>query len=766
MIVLKPFQEAAVSKMKDNFLMLWKSETRGANLILKAPTGSGKTTMMAQFLRDLTGEPRFTNADVAFLWITKGSLAQQSKDKLLEYYDGVSENKLLDINDLRDGVLPRNAVFFVNWEKLVSRSAENRRLRVDGDTTISFDTYIRNTHNKGREVILIIDEEHLAANTVLASDLIQNVIRPRIIIGVSATPQNSGAMTVEVPHEDVVESGLIKEKIIFQTEEDLRKFTGAETNQDEILLELAWQKRLELLQFYKDIGENINPLVLIQLPNDDQASVETGTSKRDIVVAFLKNKGVTDEEIAVWLDKDKTLNLSTVRENNSSVAFLLFKQAAATGWDCPRASVLVMFREIKNATFAIQTVGRILRMPLARHFTEPALNLGYLYTNYKRNEIVATYDKNGIGENRPTIYESKRKAHIKPLVLESTNSVRSDYNDLGDSFQQVFKHIANDFFDIQDSFDTRERIAQIEAKGLNLTPEITSDIITGVEIDDYDNFVTELKAEGSTQAQKISLHDVERLYNLYCFKIINEQTDTRMKYAPTRSWGPLKSALNVWFSNNTQLDRANYYKVIINDFLAAEKGGHSILLEIIRKALWNYRPIRVNEIVQKAEQNRERGIVSIEVPAASDRFTDLCEELDVKRNVYDRFYIGKDYKGRKNEEAFLRFIDNNEEVEWWHKNGDHGSLYFAVPYMDGEIEQLFYPDWFIKTRGKTWVVDTKSGETANSAGSRAEGLRAWLEEREGFDGGIVIPGELGTWKIFVGSEYRTDDSEQWKPFTP
>lgn len=759
MIILKPFQETAVAKLKDNFLMLWQSETRGANLILKAPTGSGKTTMIAQFLRDLTGEPRFTNADVAFLWITKGSLAQQSKDKLFQYYDGASENKLLDMNDLRDGVLPRNAIFFINWEKLVSKSAENRKLRTDGDTTTSFDTYIDATHAKGREIVLIIDEEHLSANTVLASDLIQNVIKPRIILGVSATPQNAGAMTVEVPREDVIESGLLKEKIIFQTEEDLHKFAGTETNQDEILLELAWQKRLELTQYYKEIGENINPLVLIQLPNDDKASVETGTSKRDIVVAFLKSKGVTDEEIAVWLDKDK-INLTTIVENDSPVSFLLFKQAAATGWDCPRAGVLVMFREIKNATFAIQTVGRILRMPLAKHFTIPALNLGYLYTNYKRNEVVATYDKNGIGENRPTIYESVRKPEITPLTLETVTSARNDYNDLGDSFQRIFGQVANEYFDIQDSFDIRERTAKIVAKGLNLKPEITSDIITGVEIDDYDNFVAELTAEGSSQAQTVSLHDIERLYNLYCFKIVNEQTDERTKYAPARSWGPLKSALNVWFGNNTQLSRADYYKVIMSDLMNTD----SVLLEVIRKALWDYRPFRTKEVAKKAELNRERTVATIEIPVANDRFTDLCEELDVKRNAYDHFYIGKDYKGKKNEEKFLRFIDDNEAVEWWHKNGDHGSLYFAVPYMDGDTEKLFYPDWFIKTKDKVWIIDTKSGETADSAGSRAEGLRKWLAEHDGYDGGIVIPGELDTWKIFVGDEYNASDSSQWKTF--
>jgi len=53
---------------------------------------------------------------------------------------------------------------------------------------------------------------------------------------------------------------------------------------------------------------------------------------------------------------EKKENLELVEKNNSPINFLIFKQAAATGWDCPRASILVMFREIKNPSFHIQTV--------------------------------------------------------------------------------------------------------------------------------------------------------------------------------------------------------------------------------------------------------------------------------------------------------------------------------------------------------------------------------------------------------------------------
>ena len=71
-----------------------------------------------------------------------------------------------------------------------------------------------------------------------------------------------------------------------------------------------------------------------------------------------------------------------------------------------------MFREIKNPIFAIQTVGRILRLPFAKRLIFPELNFGYLYTNYKKNEILNEYSKNKT-ENRPAINGSYLKENIK-----------------------------------------------------------------------------------------------------------------------------------------------------------------------------------------------------------------------------------------------------------------------------------------------------------------------------------------------------------------
>ena len=767
MFALKPFQENTIAKLKDQFLSLWKSPHDNIPLVFKSPTGSGKTIMMAQFLRDLVGDPRFYGNDVAFIWLTFNEESYiQSKNKLFSYYGGASELDLLDLNDLTRGKMNKNSVFFINWQKIKGTSKESRKLRKDNEWGLTFDSFIDKTKEDGRKLVVIVDEEHIGADTKLADEIF-NLITPKITIRVSATPKyvpNAEEMAeqrggfVQAKREEVIEAGLIKEKIIFQTEEDLNRKDFKGMDQDEILLELAFQKRQDLIKHYKKLGVEVNPLVMIQLPNDDQAGKDTtATNKQDIVKNYLKEKCVLEDEIAIWLSQEK-VNLEYIEDNKSPISFLLFKQAAATGWDCPRASVLVMFREIKNPTFAIQTVGRILRMPFGSHFPIPELNLGYLYTNYKRNEVIAEYGKSKT-DNRPAIYGSYRKADIKPITVESVFMSRTDYNDLGDSFQKTFSDVANKYFEI-DKDTPAQALKKLEAKNLDTKPSVTNGLIVGVEIDDYDNFTKELIAEGSSHDQEMSQHDLERLYNLLCFKFISQQVDENKKFAPERSWGKLKTALNVWLLNATGQNRQNIYKLVVNDLLSQS----SVFAPVIGTALEKYRPIREKEVNKKSE--RSKRMETIEIPRESLFFTDQYEEMKVKKSAMQPFYIESDYKGEANEKEFIKFLEDNKDVIWWYKNGDVGSEFFSISYYnpDENKEKLFYPDWIIQTKNTTWIVDTKKGSTAEIADTKykAEALQEWLKGKKGFAGGIVVQDGPNGWKVNTNKTYTYSPSfEKW-----
>lgn len=768
MFALKPFQESAISKLKNEFLSLWKTPNYNIPLVLKSPTGSGKTIMLAQFLRDIVSDPRFEGNDVAFVWFSFSEDSYvQSKKKLFDYYSGAGELDLIDLNDLSRGKLHKNDVFFINWQKIKGKTKDSRKLRRENEQGLTFDNFIKETQEDGRKIVVIIDEEHIGSDTDLALEVVEGLIRPKITIRISATPKYVPTRAevggyVEASRNEVVEAGLIKEKIIFQTEEDLNRKEFKNKDQDEILLELAFNKRLELQKYYKDLGVEVSPLVLIQLPNDDQSlKGTTTTTKQSIVINYLKKKGINEDKIAVWLSDDK-VNLENLENNKSPVSFLLFKQAAATGWDCPRASVLVMFREIKNPIFAIQTVGRILRMPFGIHLARPELNLGYLYTNYKRNEVLSEYSKSKT-ENRPSINPSYRKKKVKPIKLESVFMSRTDYNDLGDSFQETFKKVADGFFKITNKDSKGVVIKKLESKKLELKPKVTNGLIVGVEIDDYDNFTKELLKEGGSHEQEMSQHDIERLYNLLCFKFIAGQTDENRKFAPERSWGKLKTALNVWLLDKLGTTRGEGYKIILNDLIRSD----SVLAPVIGEALLKYRPIREQEVNRKSVRAKRTEV--IEIPREALFFTDLYKTLSVKKSALEPFYIEKDYPGRANEEAFIKFLESskNKNIVWWYKNGDTGSEYFSISYKDlnENREKLFYPDWIIQTKKAIYILDTKGGQTAESKETKykAEELQRWLKGKKGFLGGIVVLDGVNGWKINTNQKYSYDPSfTGWK----
>ena len=426
------FQQNAVEELTTQFKAIWYANNDFKHeIVFKSPTGSGKTFMVSNFINGLHTQPDW-NEDVAFVWITfSDDLAMQSKEKFYEYFHPNIGNQLLTIQDFNQGLLKRNDILFLNWQKLVSKKAADRVLRRPDDALMYkeqgfyFEDVVERTHADGRQIVMIIDESHKNVTDAAMRDVI-NPLNPKIILKVSATPESEPSISdirhnragfVEVEREDVIAAGLIKEEIISQTEEDLNVFENID--HDYLLLDLAMDKRAELKAEWERIGKDINPLVLIQLPDDDRRTHDLGVKrKEEIVTEYLLKKGVPANHIAKWFDNKKE-NIEYIADNNNSVEYMLFKYAAGTGWDCPRAHILVMYREVKSDTFRTQTLGRILRMAvpgldLSGH---PALKTGYLYTNYRRNEV--NKPKDGT-ENKPKTVISRLSTEYQTSAATQT----------------------------------------------------------------------------------------------------------------------------------------------------------------------------------------------------------------------------------------------------------------------------------------------------------------------------------------------------------
>ena len=160
------FQEKAVEELLEQFKRLWKNGSSLLELTFKAPTGSGKTYMTEKFICELANQPDWQQ-DVAFILITfSDDLAMQSRDKFMDYFYPNLPGNLLTINDFNKGALRTRDVLFLNWQKLVSRKAEDRVNRRPDDERLRkeqgfyYEDVIEMTHAEGREIVLIIDESH------------------------------------------------------------------------------------------------------------------------------------------------------------------------------------------------------------------------------------------------------------------------------------------------------------------------------------------------------------------------------------------------------------------------------------------------------------------------------------------------------------------------------------------------------------------------------------------------------------------------------
>lgn len=755
------FQEQAVEQLLSQFKALWKQPQRQIPITLKAPTGSGKTYMTEKFICELTKQPDWVQ-DVAFVWITfSDDLAMQSRDKFMDYFPTSLPGRLLTIQDFQQGAMRERDILFMNWQKLVSRSAENRVLRRPDDernekeSGFYFEDVVELTHAEGREFILIIDESHKNVTDAAVRDVI-NPIDPKIILKVSATPEseptasdvnNLRAGFVEVNRQDVIDAGMIKRELVCQTEEDIKKRDNEDL--DELLLDLAMERRKMLVEDISKFGMNVNPLVIIQLPNNSSVDASDQT-KEEIVTDYLTSHGVEPSRIAKWFTNEK--KPSGLEDNDSPYDYLLFKMAAGTGWDCPRAQVLVMLRDIQSETFQTQTIGRIVRIPVRGEQGSEVFQTGYIYTNYSRKAVLNGDYKEPGNKPKVNVAENVKGQEITiDELLQTEYMSRVDYGDLGKSweFQQCLVKTFNDYFGItaEDVFDVVVK-DKLRAKHLQIVPRLEQQIVVNARFKDLDQI--SFHFNGNDMSREVSRHDVQKLFSKMCVDLLREQTDDDAKIANiARSFGTLKSALRLWFKSYAfrEEDDDARYRIFLADVL--NKGESSIFRYLVTQTLKAHFPMREENVRKRREEAEQQETTTFKI-LKTYAYSDDYEGLEMERCLFKPFYIRKNYDGRDNELKFAKYLDKQECIEWWMKNGDSGRDWLSIRYFNETTQrkELFYPDWIYKKKdGTIGIWDTKGGQTASSSETKnkAEELQRHIKilnsyDREGirYEGGIVI----------------------------
>ena len=706
---LRGFQRQAVAELNAAMAVEDKRD-----IVLKSPTGSGKTIILTHFM----AEYMRSHAKTAFVWLTpgEGNLEEQSKAKMDIYCHGASTKLLQDV--MTGGFAAGDAVF-INWQKLTMKG--NNALK-DGERT-NFLEWIDKARNDGIAFKVIIDESHHSFTE--KTDSVVRWFGTDKIIRASATPDgNPSAILIDIPEEDVIAAGLIKKVIHINPGFPMQINLDEDKDRTCYLLEKAMERRTELLTTLRALGSDVNPLILVQLPNSSDALLET------VEEWFAARKiDVAGGTFAVWLAKRKD-NVEGLADNEGKQVAVVIKQAVATGWDCPRAHILVKLRENMDERFEIQTIGRIRRMPEARHYGNDLLNGCYLYTFDERFTagVIGSVSDVDVGVKKVFIKEEHKAFSLK-------KEQRTSVTDTRDS-EQALHAVAAWFrkkYRLGKSLE--ENRVRLETAGYALGERIVGNTLSGDAAT-----LGELKAASRKMNQveigvPVNTHRHGREFH-HCIGEIGEANalpyeDMRMILHRVFGTKPLDGAKCL------RLEARMMYAFVINNMKRLRDDVAEAMTAELRLTT------SVNKVVEKDFFIPHEYLCAYSVKARN--------QDDCRKNVYAGYPLSAmTAKTRsKGEAKFERWCESTECVEWFYRNGDKGDEYFSIVYEDNSRHQrLFYPDYILRMNDETWIVEIKGGWTASGgsenideyAPKKAAALKEYCG-KHGLHGGFVCHDE-------------------------
>ena len=687
-IELLLFQRDAISQIQNAI------ENGRRSIILKSCTGSGKTIILTHFMSEYLK----THVNTVFVWFTpgKGNLEEQSKRKMDLYIHG-AHTKLL--SDVMTGGFSDGDCCFINWELL---NKDKNNARKDGERT-NFDEWIIKAHESGLHFILVIDESH-ASDTKKTKDIVY-LFHAEAIIRASATPNDydkKADYLVEVSEEDVIEQGLIKKLLVLNEGFGSLADTIVQENQIDFLLSRALKKQQLLHKKFLEQGTNINPLILVQMPNTSDALLQS-------VQEWFEKQKITVENglLAIWLsDKGKKdgvknmhENLDGIEANNAIPIAMIFKMAVATGWDCPRAHILVKLRENMGEKFEIQTFGRIRRMPQACHYGDDDLDSCYLYT-FDEKFLEGAKKELGKGALDASLLHLKSEYEDFELLSEKKPDI-SEENDGVRAYKSAIKQFSNAYGLEKNS---KANKLKLENAGYIFNLDIinsakygsihlTSQVKDFKDVDFRIPLNTHIHGREYHHMVGIISTDISLIYdkvNAIIRRLFSETVGITTGKNPT-----IKKSPGIFLNLNVR----ELYAFVINN------------IELLRH---DFKTAMTAQTIQSS-----LGLNSGAVVKKTFRFPREClftynsHEMSQKifsKNVYENYLESAEIRS-SSERAFEKYCQENKDIIWFYKNGDKGSEYYSIIYEDNNGKQrTFYPDYVVNTTKGLWIIETKGGE--------------------------------------------------------
>lgn len=415
-LTLKDYQIDAVRGLLERILdardMHQLPRPKDSSFALTATTGAGKTVIAAAVLEALLfGSDEFefeADPSAVVIWFSDDPNLNEQTRRRLDEADGRLRYRTITVEaPFRVSSLDAGFIYMLNTQKLSSTSLLTRTGQTGVDDADAlpgtgapdrqphtiWDIIATTIRDPQRTVYFVLDEAHrgFGARSDDQPTIVRRLVNGvdggpamPIVLGISATVSRfTAAMAeaevsqsrislppVEVLASDVQESGLLKDDISVSFPKESGDFST-------VLLGKATRALRDFSEAWatyaaaQDEPDVVQPLMVIQVPNtpapaDIKSAIDTmlgswaELDESMIAHVFGDRRPQTYGPYVIpYISPEKVQDASHIR-------VLLAKDAISTGWDCPRAEVLLSFRPARDEDHITQLLGRMVRTPLAR----------------------------------------------------------------------------------------------------------------------------------------------------------------------------------------------------------------------------------------------------------------------------------------------------------------------------------------------------------------------------------------------------------------
>lgn len=339
--------------------------------LLRAPTGSGKTYMISRVLAEVTAE-----RPTLWLWFVPFvNLVQQTEDQLAANSPGLTPAMLAQGRNQE----AKSGLVLLSTAAGVARAKDRKAgYDADGDDELrTLAAFVARARAQGLALGVVVDEAHIGLDKTTEFGQFVHWLAADFLLMATATPKDerllaflkeAGMSAYEsfAASRDEVVAARLNKRYIEAVVYDLRQSVQTVADLKRTVLKQAWRRHNKLKRELQAAGVALTPLMLVQVANGEKTVEE---AESDLVSLCGVHPGLIGKHSSD--DPDPVLMAAIANDMTKEV--LIFKQSAGTGFDAPRAFVLASTKPVNDADFAMQFIGRVMRVarPIRQHFVRP-----------------------------------------------------------------------------------------------------------------------------------------------------------------------------------------------------------------------------------------------------------------------------------------------------------------------------------------------------------------------------------------------------------